>query len=280
MLLAQDEFRESIRRINAIYRPLPWMKYSMMGGLAGVIVGFILFTAMGASQSVFGAVSGFFIVFASMIWLACVQNKITNTVRVMLATATMYENEVYKNRIPPVRWTVEEWKLVTTTVTSGRGGARSSRSSQTFFDLYVEVGQAVQPQVVVHQHMYGAPVPYGAPPAGYMPNGGYGQPPAGPYGAPPAGYMPPGAGYPPAGYPPQQWSPSQAQQYPPQPFYGQPPPQQHQPSAAQQWPSQPQAGAAPPMYNRDDPLGGEAADDGSSAISSAKLLSSTEQSDA
>ena len=232
------------------------MKYSLMAGTAGIVLGLILIVAMFLSTKPATAVAGFIVIAVSLCFLAIVNNKITKTVRVMLATATAYENQMYKDRVPPVRWIVDEWQLVTTTVTSGgRGGPRTSRSSQTFFDLSVEVGQAVQPQMVVHQHVYGAPGQYGAPPVGYPPQGAYGQPPAGPYAAPPAGYMPP-AGYPLAGYPPQQWSPTHASP-PSQPYYGQPP--------AAQWPAQADA----PPYNTAD---GES--------TSSNLLTSREQSDA
>ena len=216
------------------------MKYSLGAGMCGIVLGLILIVILFLSKPMASPI-GFVVIAVSMCFLACVNHKITNTVRVMLATATAYENQVYKDRVPPVRWIVDEWRLVTTTVTSGgRGGPRTSRSSQTFFDLSVEVGQAVQPQFVVHQHVYGAPGQYAPPPAGYAPQ--YGQPPAG-YGAPPAGYMPPSH----AGYPPQQWSPTHAPP-PSQPYYG-------QPAAAQQW--QPQ-GEPAPAYNSNDPLGGGA----------------------
>ena len=241
------------------------MKHCMWAGGGGVVLGFILIVVMFLTNPPL-SVAGFVVIFVSMCFLACVNHRITNTVRMMLLTATTYENQVYKDRVPPVRWIVDEWRLVTTTVTSGgRHGPRTSQSSQTFFDLHVEVGQAVQPQMVVHQHVYGAPVPYGAPPAGYGPPGAYGQPPVGQYGAPPTGYMPPQAGYPPAGYPPQQWSPNNVPP-PSQPYYGQPPPQQ--------WAPQPAA----PAYSSEGSVDGAVSYNNDTT--SSKLLSSSDQSDA
>ena len=206
---------------------------------------------------------GFILFFIDVCFLACVNHKITNTVRMMLLTASTYENQVYRDRVPPVRWIVDEWELVTTTVaTGGRHGPRTSRSSRTFFDLYVEVGSAAGPQMIVHQHVYGAtPMPqYGQPPVGYAPPNAYAQQ----YAAPPAGYLPQGQmGYPPAGFPPQQWSPIHAPP-PSQPYYGQPP------AAQQRWAPQPTA----PAYSEEP-----AVTTYNNETTSSSLLSGAEQSD-
>ena len=249
------------------------MKYCLFGGSCAAILAIVLiligFVAFNTPALL---VIGFLIFFIDVCFMACVNHKITNTVRMMLCTATAYENQVYKDRLPPVRWIVEEWKLITTTVHSGgrRGGASTSRNTQTFFDLYVEVGaQTVQPQTVVIQHVYGAPQPGGYGPQYGQPPAGYGPPPAGGYGPPPAGYpSSPPVGYPPAGYPPQQWSPNHSPQQSQQ-YYGQPP------AAGQQWPSQPPEAA--PAYNREDPLGTATSENDTG---STKLLSSSQQSDA